>query len=67
MENDMTTAAKKSGRPQKYADSAARQKAYRERMKAAGFREVKTMVKDMRDIDKPLVSDIIDLSQVRHR
>ena len=67
MQNDMATATKKPGRPQKYADSAARQKAYRERLKAAGFREVKTMVKDVRDIDKPLVSDVIDLSQVRYR
>lgn len=67
MTDDSGSTIKKPGRPQKYTDSAARQKAYRVRMKAAGFREVKTMVRDVRDIDRQLVSDIIDLSKVSQR
>lgn len=61
MQNEIKTA----GRPRQHADSAARQKAYRARQKAAGMREVKTMVRDVRNASKPLQSDIIDLSQVR--
>lgn len=68
MENDTATATKKAGRPQKYVNSAARQKAYRERMKKDGYREIKTKAKDVRNKNIPLTSDIIDLSQVsRHR
>jgi len=57
--------AKKRGRPAKHADAAARQKAYRERKKAEGMREVKVWMKDVRDADQTLRSDIIDLSEVR--
>lgn len=67
MADDAGAETKKLGRPHKYENSAARQKAYRARMKAAGFREVKKMVRDVRDIDRKLVSDIIDLSKVSHR
>jgi hypothetical protein len=67
MTDDSGSTTNKPGRPQKYADSAARQKAYRARMKDAGFREVKKMIRDVRDIDRKLVSDIIDLSKVTHR
>lgn len=34
------------GRPAKHANAAEKQKAYRERLKAAGFREVRVLVKD---------------------
>lgn len=64
---DDTTATKNAGRPRKHADAAARQKAYRERLKAAGMREIKTMVRDVRDSAKPLHSDIIDLSMITRR
>lgn len=57
--------AKKRGRPAKHADAAARQKAYRERKKAEGLREVKVWTKDVRDADQVLRSNIIDLSEVR--
>lgn len=56
---------KRRGRPAKHADAAARQKAYRERKKAEGMREVKSWTKDVRDTDQVLRSDIIDLSEVR--
>jgi len=52
----------KRGRPAKHANAAAKQKAYRERQKAKGFREVKRYVLDG---DAPLFSDVIDLSEVR--
>ena len=67
MAGDISSAPQKIGRPKKYADSAARQKAYRVRLKEAGFREIKKMVRDVRDMDKPSVSDIIDLSKVPRR
>lgn len=67
MTDDMRTVTPKSGRPRKYEDSAARQKAYRVRIKMAGFREVKKIIKDVRDIERKLVSDIIDLSKVQYR
>ena len=67
MTSDSSSTIPKIGRPKKYADSAARQKAYRMRLKEAGFREIKKMVRDVRDMDKPLVSDIIDLSKVSCR
>lgn len=54
----------KRGRPSKHANAAAKQKAYRERQKEKGFREVKRYV---RNIDAPLFSDVIDLSEVRQR
>lgn len=53
------------GRPRKYADPAARQRAYRQRLKEQGKRVVSRVVRDVRDVEKPLVSDVIDLSQVR--
>jgi hypothetical protein len=63
MDNDTKT--KTAGRPRQHESAAARQKAYRERQKAAGMREIKVMVRDVRDAAKPLQSDIIDLSQAR--
>jgi TRAP-type C4-dicarboxylate transport system substrate-binding protein len=62
-ENEIKTA----GRPKQHANAAERQKAYRERLKAAGMREVKTMIKDVRNAEKPLTSELIDLSAVRNR
>lgn len=55
------------GRPKKYETVAERQKAYRERLKAQGFRVVSRVVKDVRDESKPLTSDVIDLSEVRQK
>ena len=55
---------RRPGRPAKHADAAARQKAYRERLKERGMREVKRVVRDVRGT-APLVSDVIDLSEVR--
>ena len=55
------------GQPKKHADAAAKQKAYRERLKAEGKRVVSRVVLDVRDESKPLASDIIDLSAVRSR
>lgn len=52
------------GRPKQYASAAARQKAYRERLKAEGKRVVSRVVRDVRG-DAPLVSDVLDLSQVK--
>lgn len=52
----------KRGRPAKYASAAEKQKAYRERQKAKGLREVKRYILDG---DAPLSSDTIDLSEVR--
>lgn len=53
------------GQPKKHADQAAKQKAYRERLKADGKRVISRVVLDVRDESKPLTSDIIDLSAVR--
>ncbi|WP_144372718.1 hypothetical protein [Vogesella urethralis] len=61
----MQLPAKKRGRPAKYANAAARQKAYRERKKDEGMREVKVWTRDVRDEEQTLQSDIIDLSEVR--
>jgi hypothetical protein len=47
-ELEPTTA--KRGRPAKHASAAARQKAYRERQKAQGLREVKRYVRDVREV-----------------
>ena len=55
------------GQPKKHADAAAKQKAYRERMKAEGKRVISRVVLDVRDESQPLKSDIIDLSAVRNR
>jgi hypothetical protein len=53
------------GRPPVHANAAAKQKAYRERLKSRGMREVRRVVRDCRDEASPLRSDIIDLSEVR--
>ena len=55
------------GRPAKYASAAERQQAYRARQKEKGMREVTKWSRDVRSKDAPLSSDIIDLSEVRHR
>ena len=55
---------KRRGRPALHADAAARQKAYRERLRERGMREVKRVVRDVRG-PAALVSDVIDLSEVR--
>lgn len=76
-ENDSKTAAlplpdaadaapRGRGRPRQYADAAARQAAYRARLKERGMRTVQRVVRDVR-ADQPLRSDIIDLSEVRQR
>lgn len=62
---DTPAPMRKQGRPAKHVDAAARQKAYRERKKAEGMREVKTWTKDVRDANQVLRSDIFDLSEVR--
>ena len=51
---------RKRGRPRKYASAAERQAAYRERLKAAGVREVRRLVPTH---PEPLLrSSLIDLS-----
>lgn len=60
-------ATKQRGRPKQHADQAAKQKAYRERLKAFGRRVVSRTVADVRDTMVPLRSDIIDLSQVSQK
>lgn len=55
------------GRPRTHADQAARQKAYRERLKEAGKRVLSVIVTDTRDESKPLTSDVIDLSEVKRK
>ena len=62
-ENGATVAR---GRPKQYATAAERQAAYRARLKERGLRVVSHVVRDVRD-DKPLRSDVIDLSEVRER
>ena len=53
------------GRPRQYASPAERQRAYRQRLKAEGKRVVSRVVRDVRDTSAPLVSDVLDLSEVR--
>ncbi len=53
------------GRPRQHADKAAKQRAYRQRLKAKGKRVITAVVADVRDDSKPLESAIIDLSEVR--
>ena len=53
------------GRPKKYESAAERQKAYRQRLKQQGKRVVSKVVRDVRDNTKPLISDVLDLSEVR--
>jgi len=61
-----TTAQRGPGRPRQHESAAARQKAYRERLKAAGKRVITRVVRDTRE-GAPLRSDVIDLSEVRRR
>lgn len=61
---ESTSEMRNAGRPKIYANAAEKQKAYRERLKAKGLREIKRIVRDVRE-PKPLHSDIIDLSEVR--
>lgn len=51
------------GRPRKYADAAERQRAYRQRLRARGLREICRVVRDTRP-SCMLRSDIIDLTAV---
>lgn len=55
------------GRPKKYATAAERQAAYRARLKERGLRIVSNVVRDVRNKEKPLHSDVIDLSEVRQK
>jgi len=55
---------KKVGRPAVYESAAARQAAYRARLKERGLRVVSAVVRDVRE-PLHLRSDIIDLSAVR--
>ena len=57
------------GRPRQYANAAERQRAYRERLRERGMRTITRVVRDVRDVhdDRPLTSDVIDLSEVRRR
>ena len=41
------------GRPAKYSSNAARQKAYRERLKANGFREIRRQVRVGQEESEP--------------
>ena len=59
--------SKPPGRPRVYENQAVRQKAYRDRLKAKGLREVKQWVKDVRDTDKVLTSEVIDLSMMKRK
>jgi hypothetical protein len=63
---DAAAAPRGRGRPRQYADAAARQRAYRERLRERGMRTVQRVVRDVRG-DAPLTSDVIDLSEVRQR
>ncbi|HIC1413035.1 TPA: hypothetical protein ACWZ8K_004703 [Escherichia coli] len=60
----MSNEKRTRGRPRQYDSAAARQRAYRERLKSQGKRTISRVVRDTRDTTKPLVSDIIDLSPV---
>ena len=61
---DKATARKKAGRPRKFVDSAARQAAYRARLKNKGKRVVSRIVTDVRQ-EVQLTSQVIDLSAMR--
>lgn len=62
--DDTGAATKKAGRPRKFVNSAARQAAYRARLKNEGKRVVSRIVKDVRH-EVQLTSQVIDLSAVR--
>lgn len=51
------------GRPRVYASAAERQKAYRDRVKARGLRDVHRLVRDVRE-PLPLQSDVIALDHI---
>lgn len=55
-----------ANKTKKYETNAERQAAYRARLKERGLCVVSHVVRDVRD-DKPLRSDVIDLSEVRER
>lgn len=57
---------KKRGRPAKHGSAADKQKAYRERLKEKGLRVVARVVRDVRP-EKPLQSDVIDLSEAKKK
>jgi hypothetical protein len=60
MEDQADTPPPKRGRPHKYASAAERQAAYRERLRAAGVKEVRRLVPTHHE---PLLrSSVIDLS-----
>lgn len=63
---DLLPAPKKRGRPAKHGTQAEKQKAYRERLKEKGLRVVSKIVRDVRP-EKPLQSDVIDLSEVKKK
>ena len=52
------------GRPRVYTNNAEKQKAYRARLAATGVKVISRQVRDASQ-QKILVSDIIDLSEVR--
>lgn len=63
---DLLPTPKKRGRPAKHASAAEKQKAYRAELKKRGLRVVATVVRDVRP-EKPLQSDVIDLSEVKKK
>jgi hypothetical protein len=60
--NTSLSNTKKRGRPRKYASAAERQRAYRQRLQARGFR---VQARVVRADDAPLRSGVIDLSACR--
>ncbi len=48
---------RRPGRPRLHADAAARQKAYRQRLKERGLREVRRIVLDDRALELPLAAE----------
>lgn len=64
LQNDSDAALKRAGRPRKYTDAAAKQAAYRARMKEQGKRVVSRVIKDVRS-NELARSTIIDLSACR--
>lgn len=65
LQDESSSSTRKRGRPATHTDKAAKQRAYRERLKEKGMRVVSRIVRDVRVASKPLQSDIIDLSEVR--
>jgi len=49
------------GRPRQYATQAEKQRAYRERLKAQGKKQISRVVRDVAS-NEPLKSDVIDLT-----